>query len=158
MLLVIFLWNDFSFCFSDMNGVVSATTPTKNQDSTNPWKVPNLELYHVWLCPECGFKCQTQALLVHHAVLQHPQAREVFQVSNLTHFQSTSGPLPVQFWPTSGPVLAHFRPTSDPLMVHFRSTSGPLPVHFRFTSGSLPVQMSNPAPFGPPCCTSASSG
>ena len=132
-----------------MNGVVSATTPTKNQDSTNPWKVPNLELYHVWLCPECGFKCQTQALLVHHAVLQHPQAREVFQVSNLTHFRPTTDPLLALFRSISGPLLTLFWPTSSPLPAHFRSTSDPLPALFRPSSGLLLAQFrptSGPVP------------
>ena len=50
-----------------MNGVMA------NKSKENPWKVPNLDIYHIWACPECGYKCQTKSLLVHHAVLQHPQ-------------------------------------------------------------------------------------
>ena len=52
-----------------MNGV------TANKSKENPWKVPNLDIYHIWACPECGYKCQTKSLLVHHAVLQHPQVK-----------------------------------------------------------------------------------
>ena len=52
-----------------MNGV------TAKKSKENPWKVPNLDIYHIWACPECGYKCQTKSLLVHHAVLQHPQVK-----------------------------------------------------------------------------------
>ena len=58
--------------FSDMENNIG--------QELNPW-TKNLDQYHVWCCPECGFKGQTKQLLVHHGLITHPMAREVFQKS-----------------------------------------------------------------------------
>ena len=46
-------------------------------EEINPWSVPDLEVYHLWCCPECDSKHVEKSQFIEHALTEHPKAKDV---------------------------------------------------------------------------------
>ena len=44
----------------------------------NPWGRNNLEAFLYYCCPECDEKCQEKGDFLHHAIQNHPNARDIY--------------------------------------------------------------------------------
>ena len=45
-------------------------------EEINPWSVPDLEVYHLWCCPECDSKLTEKSQFIDHALTMHPKAKD----------------------------------------------------------------------------------
>ena len=40
----------------------------------NPWHVENINMFHLWCCPECKYRCPEQNEFEEHAIINHPNS------------------------------------------------------------------------------------
>ena len=47
-------------------------------DLSNPWRVPNVEAFLYYCCPECDERNQSRELFIKHAIDCHPSSKDCF--------------------------------------------------------------------------------
>ena len=45
------------------------------EDISNPWSVENIEVFHLYCCPECEQKYQESQEFQQHALTEHPKGQ-----------------------------------------------------------------------------------